>query len=544
MLDKVEALVLKANNTAEVIKPFSGEVRVVSHHDCDGICSGAIIAKALLRDGKRFRLSFVRQLTADVVEKLSREGNRLTIFADMGSGQLDAIQSRLMKSGEVVVVLDHHQPQGEVLKDRLHQINTYAMGMDGNVSGSGIAYLLARAMSPDNKDLSELGVVGAIGDSQTDSIGPDWGLFGLNKEILKDAVSTGRISVERGLRIWGKTTRPIHKALEFSMDPYIPGVSGSESGAVHFLQELGIPLKNGNEWRTLSDLSDEEARRLSSGIIKERMKGSHENPDWIFGDVYTLAGKGDYSDANEFATILNAAGKQDMGYLGVELCLNSQSAFGEVQDMLDSYRREIGRALDAVCRNGDGRIEKRTTPFANYIIAGSAISEHVISNVTSILSRSDAMPELPVFSFVDAENSMTKISARLPDSMSGSINLKDVVAEAAKSAGGEGGGHGSAAGASIPRGAEQMFINSIETILTNLGKGENTDGRGSEAESQTRRFAKIASGACDGGSEAGKGREAEGRGERAEAGSEAGAEGRVKVSKAVERQGLVRYISA
>jgi len=519
MLDKVESIVLKARTIADVIMPFSGEVRVVSHHDCDGICSGAIIAKALLRGGKRFRLSFVKQLTSDVVDSLSAEGNRLTIFTDMGSGQLDAIQSRLMKSGEVVVILDHHQPQGEALKDRLHHINTYAMGMGENVSGSGIAYLLARVMDPENRALSELGVIGAIGDSQTDSIGPDWGLFGLNKEILKDAVSTGRIGVERGLRIWGRTARPVHKALEFSMEPYIPGVSGSESGAVHFLQELGIALKKGSEWRTLSDLSEDEAKRLASGIIKERLRGNHENPDWIFGDVYTLLGKKGCNDANEFATILNAAGKQAMGYLGVELCLNSPSAFEEVQDMLDSYRREIGRALDTVCRNGNGRIEKRTTEFANYILAGGAISEHVISNVTSILSRSAELPELPVFSFVDSENGMTKISARLPDSMTGKMNLKELVEEAAKSVGGEGGGHSNAAGASIPRGSEQMFINSIETILTNLKNKGNDDGRGNEAGSQ-------------------------GSGEGTAKEAEPGAEGRIKVNKKMEGQGLVRYISA
>jgi RecJ-like exonuclease len=539
MIDKVEALVLKAQRAAEIIKPFSGEIRVVSHHDCDGICSAAILTKALLREGKRFRLSFVKQLTADVVESLAKEENRLIIFADMGSGQLDAVQGRLMANGGAAIILDHHQPQGEVLNDRLLHINTFVMGMGDSISGSGISYIVARAMSPENKDLSEMGVIGAIGDSQVDAVGADWGLSGVNKEILKDAQSIGKISVGRGLRVWGRTTRPVHKALEFCVDPYIPGVTGSESGAVHFLQELCIDLKKDSEWRTLSDLSDDELKRLASGIIRERVRGNHDNPDWIFGDVYTLPAKKELGDANEFATILNAAGKQGMGYLGMELCHNSAAAFEEVQGVLDGYRREIGRALDLVCREGNGRVAKTTTAVANYIIAGGAIPEHVISNVTSIVSRSGSLPEIPVFSFVDAEGGMTKISARLPDSMAGKVNLKEVMADAARAVGGEGGGHSNAAGGSIPRGAEQMFINRVETILTNLLASEDAE--------KTKESVDYAGGSGTEGSKT-KGRESGNEirrseicGSSAERAAEAG-EGIRPLAGKVEGQGLVRYI--
>ena len=74
------------------------------------------------------------------------------------------------------------------------------------------------------------------------------------------------------------------------------------------LQELGIKLKKENgEWRTLRDLTEEEQKRLASGIIAERVNGGQPNAEWIFGDVYELLDKGgECRDANEFATILNA----------------------------------------------------------------------------------------------------------------------------------------------------------------------------------------------------------------------------------------------
>ena len=40
------------NLIAEVLKNFMGEVRIVTHHDADGICSAAIITRALAKEGK------------------------------------------------------------------------------------------------------------------------------------------------------------------------------------------------------------------------------------------------------------------------------------------------------------------------------------------------------------------------------------------------------------------------------------------------------------------------------------------------------------
>ena len=466
--DRLEKLILKARETAEAIRSFGGKFRVVSHYDCDGICAAAIMVKALSGEGKDFHLSFVEQLTGDEIESLAKEKNGFIVFLDLGSGQLEGIKNSILHGGAKVVVSDHHQLEGAVPDGVMH-INPMDYGITDNISGSGMAYLLARAMSHENRGLSELGVIGAIGDSQMGSIGADWGLFGLNKEILKDAQVTGKIQVSRGLRVWGKTTRPLHKALEYSLDPYIPGVSGSESGSVHLLQELGIPLKNEDgEWRTISDLSGDEAKTLSSEIIKERMRGNEANPEWIFGDVYELLEKPDFRDANEFATLLNAAGKQGLGYLGISLCLNNPAVFSEIRGVLDRYRREIGRSLNWVYKS---REAVRVTESASFIIANGNIPEHVISNVTSIISRSGFVPhDRPVFAFVDTGNGKVKISARASDELVGrGLNLRDIMVEAVKEIGGEAGGHRGASGGRIPKGSEEMFINRVGLILKNKG---------------------------------------------------------------------------
>ena len=473
MLEKLESLVKQSKKAGDAIRAYKGEIRIVSHYDADGIASAAIMVKALQRAGLRFHLTLVKQLVESTMASLAGEKRDFIVFLDLGSGHVEMIKRHM--PGTDVVIIDHHQTQGELAGSRILQVNPLDFGIDDNISGSGVSYIVARALDPVNRDLSGIAIVGAIGDSQIGSIGEEWGLFGLNRELLKDAVETSKIKVTKGLRIWGRYTRPIHKALEYSVDPYIPNVSGSESNAVQFLHELGIELKReSGEWRTLMDLSEEEQKRLASGMIAERVNGGHQNAEWIFGDVYELLDKGgECRDANEFATIMNACGKMGKGYLGVELCLNVAKAFLQVKWVLDNYRKSIGGAVrwiyEQIERGNESVIRK--TQRAWFVLAGSKVSEHIISNVISIVEKS-ASPGVPVFAFADSDEGM-KVSARASGKLvEQGLNLKDVVSEAAQKVGGQGGGHSGAAGATIPAGSEAVFISSVEEALS-AGKETN-----------------------------------------------------------------------
>ncbi|MCK4715078.1 MAG: DHH family phosphoesterase [Candidatus Aenigmarchaeota archaeon] len=598
IVEQLEELVKSAVDASSVLKTFPGTVRLVSHYDADGIASAAIMVKALEREGKGFRLSFVKQLSDDCIREMAGDEEMLTVFTDLGSGFLNEICEHLLVDRRKVIILDHHQVQGVVPEGKessLYHVNPVLQGIDEDISGSGVSYLLARALSPVNKDLSEFAIIGAIGDSQTGSIGPHWGLLGINKEILKDAQSTGKISISKGLRLWGRYGRPIYKALQYSMDPYIPDVTGSESGSVQFLQEMGIMLKEPTgEWRTLASLDENETKKLATGIIKERIRNGEDNPEWIFGDVYELLDKkGGFRDANEFATMLNACGKSGNGFTGVAICLNDEGYEKDLKSAMSAYRREIGKSLDLV-RKTPGMV--RSTGTADYILAGDRISEHVISNVASIIEKSCLRPEgclvpdgvchKPVFAMADAEDGQVKVSGRISDSLVGEgISMKDILSKAAEEFGGQGGGHAGAAGATIPAGTEERFINTVEKLLTARsgaqvaasvdGKSqdvlvqETLPGSGSnnikgnaqeiekgeqpvdepvqaviadkDAQSDDKKESDLNGRKHEGTAAEGerKGREEAGQGR--EKGDD-GKEGRRPVSKEMERQGLVRYL--
>jgi len=473
MIEELQRMIKETKRAKEWIGEAKEQIRVVSHYDADGICSAAILTRTLLREGKDFHLSVVKQLNDNVLEELAGEERKLFIFLDMGSGQLEKIRELLKDSK--VIICDHHQPVGEANENIVH-INSVVSGIPDNISGSGVTYILSRTINPKNIDLSPLAIIGAIGDSQIDAVGPDWGVNGLNKEILKDAESEKKMKISKGLRLWGRYTRSIHKALEYSVDPYIPGISGSESASVQFLQELGIPVKrdDGN-WRTISDLSLEEQKTLAGGIIKERIRGDHENPEYIFGDVYELLDKeGEFRDANEFATMLNACGKMDQATLGVSLCLNGEKAFEKVKEILEKYRREVGKAMNwfhSNVSNPDVVLRKKGI----YVLTGSNVSEHLISNVISIVNHSGVLPEKPLFGFADSEEGV-KISARASDSLvEKGLKLNELMGEISEKLGGQGGGHLGAAAAVIPKEKQEEFISEVERFLDGKQEKENPE---------------------------------------------------------------------
>ncbi len=460
MRESIRKLVKQAKVAAEVVRSYPDNIRIFGQYDADGITATSIFIKSLLREGKSFHTSILKQLTAANLELVKSSKEKFIVLIDFGSGQLEFLNQLKEKT---IIIIDHHQPQG-IPENHIIQVNPIEFGIAENISSSGTSYLVVSSMDKNNKDLAELAIIGAIGDSQMGSIGSEWGLLGLNKEIVKDAVDSKKIKQLKGLRIWGRLSRPIHKALEYCIDPYIPNISGSESGAVHLLQELGIPIqKEDGSWRTLSDLSAEEQQKLASGIIIERASGNQENPDWIFGDVYELVDRDpDFSDAAEFATLINATGKLGKPYLGTSLCLGDPESYKKVRDLADEYRKKIGSYLRWIEKNKDKAVKE--TDKAVYVFAEDKISEHIISNVISIMHKGKYSKK-PLFGLVSSEEGL-KISGRASDELvEAGVNLKEILSSVTKQLGGDGGGHKAAAGGTIEAGKEADFIKMVDIKL-------------------------------------------------------------------------------
>jgi hypothetical protein len=143
---------------------------------------------------------------------------------------------------------------------------------------------------------------------------------------------------------------------------------------------------------------------------------------------------------------------------------------------------------------------------------------------------------------VDTDRGDVKISARASDeAVEGGLSMQEIVSEAAAAAGGEGGGHMGAAGASIPKGSEERFINSVEEIMkTKNREGPESTGKGVSERDESYGTAES-EGRAEEGSEAGEGKAGiQGAGSQGTEGeAQAGRRG-----KKAEGKGLVRYLGS
>ncbi len=449
----------EVDKTAKAIKPIARQknVKIFCQFDTDGISSAAILVKLFLREGINFELKIFRQLTSDIIQQFSFKESDFLVFADFGSGQLDRLQNCFNTTQ--ILILDHHEPV-ELNHINVFHLNPLLSG-EQELSSSVVSYLFAKAVNIRNADSVDLAIVGAIGDIQDEK----WELKGMSRKVLEEAQTLGKISVMKGLRLYGRQSRAIYKSLAYCFDPFIPGISGSETQAQQFLSDLGIDAKHNGEWKKLKDLTLEEQKILATAIIVERLKFETLDAADVFGEIYTMIDRPEeLQDVREFSTLVNACGRTGRHDIALRLCLGDYSAIETSWSVIEKYRKMIGDSLGYVRGNISAT---HTTDFCNFILGENKIPDTLIGTVISIILNSNMIDRgKPVFGFADTENDKVKVSARISEDVK--VDLGKLVRQASAVVGGEGGGHYSACGALIPKGKEQEFINSVNSLLGGL----------------------------------------------------------------------------
>jgi len=438
-------------------------IRVIRHLDSDGISAGSILIKALKREGMRYSLSIVPQLKDSIFEELKREDYETYVFTDLGSGQIETIAKCLAK--KQVFVLDHHTIDKDLENfDGIYHVNPHLFDItnDREISGSGVVFLFVKELNGENEDLADLAIIGAIGDVQEKD-----GFKKLNDEILNIAIEKGIIEKTRSLRFFGAETKPLHKLLCYSTDPFIPGISGNESNTLEFLRSLNINPKVGDKWRKLCNLTKKEMEDLTSAIIIKR--SNEKDPNDILGNIYKITSQEEgipTRDAREFSTLLNACGRLDKASLGIGTCLGDENSKSLAINALSSYKKEIMNSLKWFENNKDSKdiIQKKGFMIIN---AKDNVLGTIIGTLASIIAHSNDIPlNTFILSLARVSEDMTKVSLRISGRENKNIDLKQVIEEIVDISGGQSGGHTFAAGAIISTSIEEKFISASLDILS------------------------------------------------------------------------------
>jgi len=448
-------LLKRAHEIADSIKKFNN-IHIVTHIDADGITAGAIASETLKRLGKEYSLECVKQLDDIILNRLIKENHELVWFTDLGS----SISNKYPEINKIIT--DHHSCPHD--SNFSFHLNPHLFNLEGSydISGAGTTFLVSKCIDKKNIDLSALAIVGASGDLQDRKYCK---LQGMNREIVEDGKKIGLIQSKIDIRYFGRETRPIPKILQFSSDPFIPGLSGRENACISFLEDLNIPLKDGDNWRRWIDLTISERRKITSSIVQMLLnKGfGHKIANRILGEVYTLCKEQpgtELHDAKQFATLLNSTARYDQYKVGLMVCFGDRGQWLEKAiNLLGGHRRNLVEGLQFA---KEEKITKRK--YIQFFHAGEGIRDTIIGIVTNMMLNSeDVGSNLPLVGFAYTKNGDVKVSARTTQSfVDKGIDLSSALKYAAKQLNGVGGGHNIAAGATIPKGKEDEFLDILE----------------------------------------------------------------------------------
>ncbi len=473
----IDKFLVRSKEAAKVIIETvqkDGDISVFSHLDADGVAAAGVIGKMLVRLDARFRIRVMQWVDDKIVEAIKADKPELVIMTDFGSGYLDLLNEKIPDYN--VVILDHHQITGTTNNPKIVQLNPHLYGINGatEVSGSGVAYFAAKAVNAENVDLAPIALVGALGDMQDKY--EQRSFRSLNEIIVNDAVAAGLFKVEKDLTFFGRETRPIHKMLATTTNPFIPGLSGQETDALNFVANLDIPLKEGDRLRALCDLKDDERKKLCTALADYLLsKGLHLEVENLIGNVYVLTKEEPNTalrDGREFAVLLNSTGRMDKPSLGIAICMGDRKcALEEANKILEGYRKNINKYLGWVMEKPERLRELNHI----YVIYGeNFINEKIIGTVSSILVSGLTNKEKPLLAFANIEQEQAaKFSGRTTEAaLRKGVNLGDVMRIASETHGGKGGGHNIAAGAQVDLDKIEDFIKTADELVGKQLKGE------------------------------------------------------------------------
>jgi single-stranded DNA-specific DHH superfamily exonuclease len=427
---KIELLKSQAKKAVKLVDEYDF-IRIYTHHDPDGISAGAIIAKSLLRVGKRFHITFLKGLN----ESFEYGEDELLLFADMGSGYPDIIS----EVNADVVVLDHHIPLGEIHpKKRFAHVNPHLAGFDGTyeLSASGVAYFFANELG-NNGDLSSLAVVGMIGDKQK--------IEGANAEIIRQGEMRGYIQIKPGINLHSGRLRDV---LYYSIDPYLD-FFGKEKELEDFLSKLGLDAD-----RNVDELNLNEMQKLADGItIRLLRNGAYEGViQQVIGRRIFLANSL-IPNATMLTDVVNACGREGAMSTAFSLLLGDENCLDEAMKISMEYTKRI---LEELAKR---RGEVKEGFCIRYLVMEDAPSASPIATTFSRYLFSDR----PLI-VVNIKNGKAKVSARTTEKIAKVVNLAEVMRVAAEKVGGRGGGHRVAAGANITPEVVSEFLKEVDRL--------------------------------------------------------------------------------
>ena len=380
---KYDSLKERAKLFSELIKSnLHSPVKIISNKTVDGIISSSIFARAFMKMNINFSFSTSREFSKNLVNELDKDPSKTFLFLDFNNFDFSLIDSIKNKNYFFITSTANFLEKENVLN-----LNNTNVSIN-EITTSGLAYLVARNFDVNNKSLSFLVIASAFSKGQEIN-----GFSQFNQELLQESIIQKAIEVKASLRLFSSRVIPLHKMLQYSIDPYIPNISGSEDASIKFLKDCDISLNKDGSFRNLMDLSEDEIKNLLTNISLKQL-GSGKEEKYLVGPIYLLINEEykELKELSEFVSALKACIRNEKPSNAFALCVSDKKGIRrEVIEILKEFRLKIINGLNwfntnkksgsviiknnVVLINTENNIEEDVLDIFSTIIAKSSIYE-------------------------------------------------------------------------------------------------------------------------------------------------------------------------
>jgi len=455
-MDGLEELYERASSAAADLGSAiaSGkQIRIVSHNDVDGICSGTLALAAVRTMGGSAHLGFYGHLYREELTDLLALRPDFLLFCDMASDHIPILR----RSKVPYLVLDHHPTR----ESDERMVNPWEFSVDGTrqVSAAGVVYLVARALNPENVALSPIALCGAFGDMQ--------GVEGANERIAAEAEGEGLAEEKKEIRLIGRVDRPVEYSITYSTLPFIKGLSGDPLAVRAFLSHLGI---DPDPKASISELDPKTSALLIKGLAERMVKedASTFEAEKLFGTTFHLP-KMAAPTIDDVVDYVEACSALEEYSLAASFLLGDPAVRDEVEKCRLRYKERIFEGV------GLFSSAKHLENLDFLVLEGWTELSGKLSSIYANAGFSKGSK--PVFA-LNIEEDHIKVSARVnPQLVKRGIDLGRALSVVSEKFGGSGGGHNVAAGARIPKQHMDPFIKALNQEI-----GLQLESQGEEGE--------------------------------------------------------------
>jgi single-stranded-DNA-specific exonuclease len=432
------------------------KLKIYSHHDADGIASAAISVFVAKKLGLNYDVTIRNQLT----ESDLRGGDGVYWFNDLGSARANEMRNI------TGVITDHHNPSImdthiDMDGNNIYQFNPHLEGLDGSISQSGstTTFLFSMNFLQEVVAASHIPVIGSVGDLHDKKY---CRLVDADREVALLASNMKIIDIRQDIRYFGRSSKSISYMLRFGSDPRINAMYDNPAAVANFLESHGLERKKINSIRWI-DL-DEEQRAEILNSLKSLLEKEGGDPSRLVGEVYEITNEPSSSpikDARDFSSLINATSRKGRPEVGIQLCLFQRGKVMEEALQLYSTHSESLRQASRLLDETEGREVGKVI----YYDFGDSLENNITGTIaTRIVTHRRLRGAHVVIVMANLDNNK-KVSGRISNEFYEKIDLSLIMREAAKRVGGNGGGHRNAAGAVIPAGRVEEFINEVNGLL-------------------------------------------------------------------------------